>query len=301
MELTDLRYFLNVTETRSFAEGARRSHVSPPAISKAIRKLEDELGAMLFARTTRRIVLTDQGELLRARARRIFEEVDGMRRDLDDAGAALRGELRVGAMEVFSIFLLPRAITGLVQKHPAIVPQCHEVIPGRLEALLAEGRLDVGFTIGGGAPKAIELRVLGRSAGVLVCGRGHPLYAKGRVRPPDLRRHPSVVPRFLGMEHLPVLDQFPERAHPRAVGATIELLQMGVQLAIDGAYLGYFPEISVRPYLEDGRLRRLEGLRQAAPFELCAWTRGGFAPRAAVKALIDEVADLVTRVRGARS
>ena len=63
MELTDLRYFWNVAHTLSFARGAALSHVSPAAISQAIKKLEGELGTRLFARTTRRVALTESGVL----------------------------------------------------------------------------------------------------------------------------------------------------------------------------------------------------------------------------------------------
>src|SRR5688500_20187318 len=71
VELTDLRHFFPVAATGSFGRGARLSHVSPPAVSKAVRKLEDELGARLFQRTTRSVRLTPAGEALRARCERI--------------------------------------------------------------------------------------------------------------------------------------------------------------------------------------------------------------------------------------
>src|SRR6185436_10985365 len=100
----------------------------------------------------------------------------------------------------------------------------------------------------------------------------------------------SIVPRFLGVEHLPVLDQFPDQEWPRAIGGTIELLQMGVRLVEEGAGLGYFPEISVRAQLQSGRLRALRGLpRDRAPFVLRALTRSGSPLRPAVRALLHEV------------
>jgi DNA-binding transcriptional LysR family regulator len=289
MELAELRYFHNVAVAGSFVAGARLSHVSPPAISKAIRKLEDELGTELFVRTTRRVVLTEMGEALRDRCRRILDEIEEARRDVDELRSAIRGELRIGAMEVFSIHLLPCALSAIVRQHPELVPLTHEMIPQEMERLISEGRLDVGFTIGGEGGGDVEVCPLGDSPGVLVCGRRHPNYRKGRITPAELRTRPSVVPRFLGREHLPLLDQFPEHQHPRRVGATIQLLQMGLQLAVEGLYLGYFPEISVRPYLEDGRLRALGGLERQPPFVLKALTRRGGRPKAAVRLLLDEL------------
>ncbi|MGE0788858.1 MAG: LysR family transcriptional regulator [Sandaracinaceae bacterium] len=287
MQLDDLRYFVHVATSGSFARGAALSHVSPPAVSKAIRRLEDELGAPVFARTTRRVALTPEGEALLRRSRRIFDELDALRVELDTAGARVAGDLRVGAMEVFSIGLLPRALSALTREHPEVHPRTYEMIPQRMEQQLALDRIDVGFTIGGGGGRGLDYHALGSSRGVLVCGVGHPLYRRGTVRAAELRTHPSVVPEFLGMEHLPSLDQFPSDRYARKVGATIELLQMAVQLAIEGGYLGYFPEVSVRPHLESGSLRALDGLKGHATFALRAITRSGRPMKPAVRLLIE--------------
>jgi DNA-binding transcriptional LysR family regulator len=286
MELTDLRHFHHVAASGSFARGARLSHVSPPAISKAIRKLEDELGTKLFERTTRRVQLTPAGELLRARCERIFAEVAALRAEVAHPGESIGGTLRIAAMEVLSIDLLPRALARLMEGHAALAPRAFEMIPSRMEECLREGSIDVGLTIGGGARAGIDAVDLGESAGVLVCGKKHPLHRNARVRAADVREHPSVVPSFLGHEHLPPLDQFPDARWPRRVGATIELLQMGVRLVEEGTLLGYFPEISVRAQLADGRLRALKGLPAREAFALRALVRSGERPRPAVRELI---------------
>ena len=83
------------------------------------------------------------------------------------------------------------------------------------------------------------------------------------------------------------------------VGATIELLQMGIQLVVLGQHLGYFPEISVRQHLAEGSLRRLRGLALAAPFELRALTRRDLRPRRSALLLIEEVRALLQEPRPA--
>lgn len=289
MELTDLRHFVNVAHTGGFTRGARRSHVTTPAVSKAVQKLEAELEAQLFVRTTRRVELTDAGRELLARCERIFAELEGLRAALEARSAHVGGEVRIAAMEVFSIELLPRALATLVHEHPSVRPLSYEAEPRRMEQLLLDGRVEVGFTIGGGARAGIEYEEIGRTTPVLVCGHDHPLYGRARLRKADLQAHPSVVPRFLGRESDTPLDQFPEDVMPRAVGATIELLQMGVQLVIEGAYLGYFPEVSIRRALEDGRLWRLRGVRGATPFVLRALTREGAPRRPVVRRVIEGV------------
>lgn len=295
MELTDLRYFAAVAAAGSFVEGARRAHVSPAAMSKAIKRLEIDLGAELFTRTTRRVVLTRAGDSVLRRARAILDEHTELRRDLEGQDGEIAGELRVAAMEVFSTELLPGALAALVSEHPRVRPSCFEMIPEDMEPLVAEGRCEVGFTIGGGARRReVDTHLLGTSLGVLVCGKGHPVHRAGRVTAAKLREHPFVVPRFLGREGAPPLDQFPPSLE-RTIGATIELMQMGIELCIRGSFLGYFPEVSVRGPLADGRLRVVGGIPSGAPFELKALTRRGRQPSRAAERLVAIVRGAVSR------
>lgn len=289
MELTDLRYFYNVARSRSFARGAELSHVTPPAISKAVKKLEGELDAELLIRTTRRVSLTDRGEILLGHCRRLFDQVAAMRRDLDEADETIRGDLRVAANEVFSNYLLPNALARLVRAHPRVTPRCFEMVPEQIEHGLIEGELDVGFTVSSDGLKQVDRHLISESAGVLVCGPDHPLYEKGEITPDDLLAFPSVAPRFWQRDYLPASDEFPEGLYPRQVGATTELMQLGVQLAIDGAYLGYFPEVTISCYISRGELKVLGGLEGTRPFYLEALTRKGSTPRASVRLLIDEL------------
>jgi DNA-binding transcriptional LysR family regulator len=301
VELTHLRYFFHVATTRSFAAGARLSCVTPPAMSKAIRKLEEELGVPLFERTTRKVKLTADGEVLLDRCRQILARVDAIPHELGEARGAVAGELRIGAMEVFSLELLPAALGHVVREHPRLVPLTYEMTPDMMERHVVDGSIDVGFTIGGSAAPGVSYETLGTSRGVVVCGRGHPLHSRGRVDRADLDRHPFVVPRFFARPHLPSLDQFPEDIAPRRVGATIELLQMGVALAISGVYLGYFPEISVRRSLRDGSLRALRGLPRGVPFQLRVLSRAGARPRPAAAVLIAAVRRLLPAPRSSRN
>ena len=76
MELRDLRTFVAVAQQRSFSRAAEALHVSQPALSEQVRKLEDELGATLFERTSRGVVLTDAGEALLPHARTVLAQAD---------------------------------------------------------------------------------------------------------------------------------------------------------------------------------------------------------------------------------
>jgi LysR family transcriptional activator of glutamate synthase operon len=79
MELRQLRYLVALAEEGSFTRAAAREHIAQPALSQQIRRLEDEVGLSLAQRTTRSVTITDAGEVLIARARRILSELDAAR------------------------------------------------------------------------------------------------------------------------------------------------------------------------------------------------------------------------------
>src|SRR5919204_384899 len=103
MELRQLRYVVAVADHLHFTRAAEALHVAQPALSQQVRRLERELGLDLFTRTSRSVALTDAGEAVVARARRILGEVDAIGQDLD----AMRGTLRrAPAAEAFLQFAL---------------------------------------------------------------------------------------------------------------------------------------------------------------------------------------------------
>ena len=76
MDIRQLRYLVALAEERHFTRAAEREHIAQPALSQQIRRLEDEVGLALVERTTRRVSMTDAGNMLVARARRILSELD---------------------------------------------------------------------------------------------------------------------------------------------------------------------------------------------------------------------------------
>jgi DNA-binding transcriptional LysR family regulator len=96
VELRHLRYFLAVAEELNFSRAAERMHVAQPALSAQIRALEAQLGCALFTRTTRRVVLTPQGELLLEDVRDILVRVDAALAKVRAAGRTERRVLRIG-------------------------------------------------------------------------------------------------------------------------------------------------------------------------------------------------------------
>src|SRR5215472_6405787 len=98
MEFRQLRYLVALADERHFTRAAVREHIAQPALSQQIRRLEQETGLALVERTTRRVALTEAGELLVGRARRILAEVDAADAELDALNGIRTGHVMIGAI-----------------------------------------------------------------------------------------------------------------------------------------------------------------------------------------------------------
>ncbi|WP_433291051.1 LysR family transcriptional regulator [Actinoplanes sp. CA-030573] len=143
MELRQLATFEAVARQGGFTRAAEHLHLAQSAVSAQIRALEAELGVALFARTTRRVTLTQAGELLLSRARRIRAELDGARADLTELTSVLRGRVTIGATAVLGPFDLPRALATFSASYPGVELSLRSDLVAGLLAALDEGETDL--------------------------------------------------------------------------------------------------------------------------------------------------------------
>lgn len=120
VELRQLSYFDAVVRHGGFGRAAVHLHVAQPAVSVQIRKLETELGTTLLSRTTRRVTLTEAGELFLARARRVLAELDAARDDLAQLADVLVGRVRIGTIQALGPFDLSAALAAFHGSHPGV-------------------------------------------------------------------------------------------------------------------------------------------------------------------------------------
>ncbi|MGD9561312.1 MAG: LysR family transcriptional regulator [Pyrinomonadaceae bacterium] len=119
MEIRQLKAFLAIAEAKTFTAGARRVNVTQAAISMQIRQLEDEVGLPLFTRTPRRVIMTEAGEYLLDRARKILREHDSALAEIAEVAGAEYGRLRIGsASGTFAMHQLPGILARLREKFP---------------------------------------------------------------------------------------------------------------------------------------------------------------------------------------
>src|ERR1700754_4329860 len=145
MELRQLRYLVALADEGHFTRAAARANVAQPALSQQIRKLEDELGLALFDRTTRRVVPTEAGELLSARARRILAEVDDAAAELRQLAGIVAGRVTIGVTQTPGPFDLPRLLAAFHAQHPQVELAVREDLSATLAEQLRADALDLAF------------------------------------------------------------------------------------------------------------------------------------------------------------
>ena len=146
MEIRQLRAFVAIAETGTFTAGASRVHVTQAAISMQIRQLESEIGARVFVRAPRHVILTEAGEQLLRRARHILREHDAALDEIAELAGAERGRLRIGSASAMVLTeQLPAILKDLRKQHPAAEIS---VVSGTSEVLVDQilaGEVDIAF------------------------------------------------------------------------------------------------------------------------------------------------------------
>lgn len=143
MTLTELRYIVALARERHFGRAAEKCHVAQPTLSVAVKKLEDELGVILFERGQSEVSVTPAGEPIVRQAERVLAEAARVRELADTAGDPLAGPLRLGAIHTIGPYLLPRLVPLIKQRAPKMPLMLEEGFTARLLESLKGGELDV--------------------------------------------------------------------------------------------------------------------------------------------------------------
>jgi LysR family transcriptional activator of glutamate synthase operon len=145
MNLRQLRYLVALADERHFTRAAAREHVAQPALSQQIRSLERELGQPLVERTTRKVAMTQAGEMLVARARRALAELDAAEAELQSLAGVQAGRLSVGALHTMGPVDLSLLLATFHERYPAVELTVREQSSEELAAMLRDDEIDVAF------------------------------------------------------------------------------------------------------------------------------------------------------------
>jgi DNA-binding transcriptional LysR family regulator len=194
MNLRQLRYLVALADERHFTRAAAREHVAQPALSQQIRSLEAELGMALVERTTRKVAMTQAGELLVARARRALAELDAAQAELQSLAGVQAGRLSVGALHTMGPVDLSLLLATFHERYPAVELTVREQSSEELAAMLRDDEVDLAFlsVTERIQSRGLALRPLVSEELVVVLPADHELAGSERLRLRDLSRESFV-------------------------------------------------------------------------------------------------------------
>lgn len=192
MEMRQLRYFLAVAEQSSFTRAAEAVHVSQPSLSVQIAAMEEEVGAPLFDRLGRRVVLTEAGQILREHAARVVRDLESGVQAIHELKGAERGRLMVGALSTVNSYLIPPLVSQFRRRFPNVSLHVQARPSSDIVEDVLAARLDMGLCLLPVNDARLFSRRLFNETLCLVAPKGAaPL--SGRVRMRELAKLPLVL------------------------------------------------------------------------------------------------------------
>lgn len=284
--LKQLKAFVAVARTQSFTEACIQVHLSQPALSIAIKNLEEEVGGALFSRTTRAIALTPEGEEFYPVARKILQDCDLALEDLSQRFALNRGRVVLAAMPSFASSLLPGLISEYRTLYPGVSVTVNDVIAEDVVDTVRNGQVEVGITFDPGRSEDLSFMPLFDDRFVAVVPAQHTLAEHDKVswqallnndfialqRPSSIRLLIEAKLRQLGMQMSPEFE-------------THQLATIG-RMVVTGLGVSAVPSLCIQQMREQGAVcRELHTPVMSRPVGIV--TRKRYPLSTAARSLID--------------
>jgi len=265
---SDLRVFVRVMDRGSFSAAAQDLGLTPSAVSKLMSRLEDRLGARLLARSTRRLVLTPEGEAFLTRARRIVADVEEAEAEVMSMRGTPRGRLHINAGTAFGLHQLAPALADFLARYPeidvelSITDRLVDLIEEQADIAVRSGHIPQGPYI---QRKVADLQRVICAAPSYLARRGTPTVAA------DLKHHDCIVVAGRGLNRWPFKTRTGVdvvEVRPRVVTDNAEA---ALRLAVEGAGIVRLSDVIVGHPLREGELIALLSDRHhVEPFPLAA-------------------------------
>ncbi|AXM98023.1 LysR family transcriptional regulator [Pseudomonas plecoglossicida] len=194
MDLRDLEYIVAVQECGTVGKGAERLGISQPSLTKAIRRVESQLGVMLFERTSTGMRLTQAGELFLTRARRLNRDFDDALAEMRSIRSGEQGGVRLGYSPSLPDALVVASCRRLLRERPAARLRMRRRLASELLELLRDGEIDVAVMPISAATDEFDAQVLYEDCLAVVADAAHPLVARKQLQFSDLQDQQWLLP-----------------------------------------------------------------------------------------------------------
>lgn len=252
MNLNLLRTFAAVAEQASFSRAAEAIHVSQPAVSRAVRELEEQLDIPLVERGRREIRLTEAGAALFAHARAIFALEQAALADIRGRRDIEHGSLTMGASKMIQAYLLPDLIRRFADRYPGVDVRILSDNTDAIERKLLAYELDIAFVEAPIHDSRVELTFWRDDRLVILAAPHHPIADRRSVDPGRLSRQRWIVReegsgtraiterllREAGVDMRRILEVGSNGALVQSVAAGLGLAMVSVEAARDQIALG---------------------------------------------------------------
>jgi DNA-binding transcriptional LysR family regulator len=253
MDLTELNVFLTVAGERSFSRAAAKLHRTQPAVSQAIRRLEDDLGERLFDRSAKDGSLTEAGRVLLNYAHRLMrlrEEAESAVRELRDLQ---RGRVLIGANEAAVHTLLP-LVARFRARHPQIQVDVRRVHARQIGVEVAQGSLEFGVLTFNPTDRDLAALTIGTDELVMLIHPAHPLATRQSIGIEEFGRLPVVAHNDPSPARERVLRLFETRRVPLNILIALPSLD-GIKRAVEMQLgVALLPRRCALREIADGRL-----------------------------------------------
>ncbi len=175
MNVKQIKVFLAVAESMSFASAANQLNLSQPALSLSIKGLESSLGGRLFTRTTRTVSLTPEGKALVPIARRLLNEWQNSEDEIRQRFALRKGKISIAAMPSFAASLLPRAIKNYHTAFPDIQVAIDDVLSDTVVEMVSNSQVELGISFEPYIEKGLAFYPLLEDRFIAILPKEHPL------------------------------------------------------------------------------------------------------------------------------
>jgi len=254
VDISQLEIFLCIAEEKSFSRAAEKMLRTQPALSIAIKRLEEELGEPLFDRSSKSGTLTEAGKILHSYAQRMINLRDEAKEAISELGGMFRGRLSIGANESTSLYLLPGLLLEYRQRHPNIKIEVYRNVSEKIPAEVLERNLDFGFLSYDPVHPALQSIEVHRDELVLVVPPHHRLVNRTHVSFKELAEEQFVAHNVKTPARTRIFELFAQHRTPLNICielATLETIKEFVALNVGIAIL---PRLAVRDEIESGKL-----------------------------------------------
>jgi DNA-binding transcriptional LysR family regulator len=263
MDLRQLDMFRAVAEEASFTRAAERLHVSQSAVSRQVKLLEDELGGALLQRGSRKVTVTDSGELLLRATNRLRKDIDEVLAQITETHHLHRGTLVLAGGMTVCMYVLPRLLKAFKREYDGIDLRVASGSAEEVIALLRSHEVDLALLTLPIVARDLEVRPVLKEEMVLVAAPSHPLCQKRFVEPAELGGVPLIVYEP-GSNTRAVIDAFfREEGIPMEIAMETENVEIIKAMVAAGIGVTLIPYTAVARELKHRRFAfaRLRGQR----------------------------------------